>query len=73
MLQDGSCNGLQHYAALGRDFNGGKAVNLVPGPVPADVYTEIANVCFVMLHSMYTQITVHVERHSRCHTCIVSM
>ncbi|MGA1506815.1 MAG: DNA-directed RNA polymerase, partial [Ilumatobacteraceae bacterium] len=28
--QDGSCNGLQHYAALGRDFAGGRAVNLVP-------------------------------------------
>ena len=25
---DGSCNGLQHYAALGRDRAGGKAVNL---------------------------------------------
>lgn len=42
--QDGSCNGLQHYAALGRDYNGGKAVNLVPGPLPADVYTEISKV-----------------------------
>ena len=26
--QDGSCNGLQHYAALGRDLMGGEAVNL---------------------------------------------
>ena len=24
--QDGSCNGLQHYAAIGRDVDGGKAV-----------------------------------------------
>ena len=38
-LQDGSCNGLQHYAALGRDEKGGQAVNLMPGPKPADVYT----------------------------------
>ena len=29
--QDGSCNGLQHYAALGRDAFGGSQVNLVPG------------------------------------------
>lgn len=28
--QDGSCNGLQHYAALGRDAWGGSAVNLTP-------------------------------------------
>jgi len=27
--QDGSCNGLQHYAALGRDVEGAKLVNLV--------------------------------------------
>jgi len=39
---DGSCNGLQHYAALGRDAAGGKAVNLVPAAAPADVYSDIA-------------------------------
>ena len=32
--QDGSCNGLQHYAALGRDSVGGRAVNLTPVPRP---------------------------------------
>jgi DNA-directed RNA polymerase len=42
--QDGSCNGLQHYAALGRDAQGGRAVNLVPGDSPADVYTGIADI-----------------------------
>ncbi len=26
LIQDGSCNGLQHYAALGRDYVGGKMV-----------------------------------------------
>ena len=39
--QDGSCNGLQHYAALGRDFAGGSAVNLTPADRPQDVYTEV--------------------------------
>lgn len=39
--QDGSCNGLQHYAALGRDEGGGTAVNLTPGERPADVYTKV--------------------------------
>jgi hypothetical protein len=32
--QDGSCNGLQHYAALGRDLTGGFAVNLCPADKP---------------------------------------
>ncbi|KMT08744.1 hypothetical protein BVRB_6g140140 [Beta vulgaris subsp. vulgaris] len=40
--QDGSCNGLQHYAALGRDKLGAEAVNLVAGNKPADVYSGIA-------------------------------
>ncbi|XP_052198102.1 DNA-directed RNA polymerase 2B, chloroplastic/mitochondrial-like isoform X2 [Diospyros lotus] len=40
--QDGSCNGLQHYAALGRDKLGAVAVNLVAGENPADVYSGIA-------------------------------
>ncbi|VFQ85465.1 unnamed protein product [Cuscuta campestris] len=40
--QDGSCNGLQHYAALGRDELGAAAVNLVGGDKPADVYSGIA-------------------------------
>ncbi|BBH08636.1 DNA/RNA polymerases superfamily protein [Prunus dulcis] len=40
--QDGSCNGLQHYAALGRDTLEAAAVNLVDGDKPADVYSEIA-------------------------------
>lgn len=41
--QDGSCNGLQHYAALGRDEAGGEQVNLMPRGRPGDVYTGIAN------------------------------
>ncbi|KAJ7971138.1 DNA-directed RNA polymerase [Quillaja saponaria] len=40
--QDGSCNGLQHYAALGRDKLGAAAVNLVAEGKPADVYSGIA-------------------------------
>ena len=38
---DGSCNGLQHYAALGRDREGGKQVNLIPGDEPRDVYEGV--------------------------------
>lgn len=42
--QDGSCNGLQHYAALGRDESGGRAVNLLPADVPQDVYTKVLEI-----------------------------
>lgn len=42
LCQDGSCNGLQHYAALGRDKLGAISVNLVAGEKPADVYSGIA-------------------------------
>lgn len=40
--QDGSCNGLQHYAALGRDSAGAYSVNLSPCEKPQDVYSCVA-------------------------------
>uniref|UniRef100_A0A8C9AJ18 DNA-directed RNA polymerase n=1 Tax=Prolemur simus TaxID=1328070 RepID=A0A8C9AJ18_PROSS len=40
--QDGSCNGLQHYAALGRDSVGAASVNLMPLDLPQDVYSGVA-------------------------------
>jgi len=40
--QDGTCNGLQHYAALGGDVEGATQVNLVPADKPQDVYTHVA-------------------------------
>ncbi|KAJ8712475.1 hypothetical protein PYW07_005317 [Mythimna separata] len=40
--QDGSCNGLQHYAALGGDAAGAAAVNLAPLDRPQDVYSAVA-------------------------------
>ncbi|PWA01722.1 hypothetical protein BB558_002162 [Smittium angustum] len=42
--QDGTCNGLQHYAALGRDYEGAKQVNLVPSERPQDVYSAILRI-----------------------------
>ncbi|GAA6062188.1 hypothetical protein JCM10212_001352 [Sporobolomyces blumeae] len=41
--QDGTCNGLQHYAALGGDLKGAHQVNLDVGDRPADVYSGVAN------------------------------
>jgi DNA-directed RNA polymerase len=42
--QDGSCNGLQHYAALGRDEPGAIAVNLTPSDSPQDVYSKVLEI-----------------------------
>ncbi|OAF69413.1 hypothetical protein A3Q56_02812, partial [Intoshia linei] len=42
--QDGSCNGLQHYAALGRDDIGAESVNLKNLPRPSDVYSYVVDV-----------------------------
>lgn len=39
--QDGSCNGLQHYAALGRDRLGALAVNVAPSDKVEDVYSVV--------------------------------
>ncbi|CAG8446044.1 12427_t:CDS:10 [Ambispora leptoticha] len=42
--QDGTCNGLQHYAALGGDPEGARHVNLLNSDTgkPADIYTGVA-------------------------------
>ena len=42
IFQDGSCNGLQHYAALAKDTPIANMVNLVDGEKPHDIYTVIA-------------------------------
>ncbi|KAK9477374.1 hypothetical protein V1514DRAFT_309500 [Lipomyces japonicus] len=41
--QDGTCNGLQHYAALGGDMEGAKQVNLDPSDKPQDIYTYVSD------------------------------
>jgi DNA-directed RNA polymerase, mitochondrial len=42
VAMDGSCNGLQHFAAMFRDPVGGEAVNVIPGDTPNDVYSRVA-------------------------------
>lgn len=54
--QDGTCNGLQHYAALGRDKEGAHHVNLDGQPdsdKPQDVYTAVAKrvTALVQMHA----------------------
>jgi len=52
---DGSCNGLQHYAALGRDYAGGKAVNLCAFDEPQDVYIGV-------MHEVIRRVAEEAER-----------
>ncbi|CAF0789980.1 unnamed protein product [Didymodactylos carnosus] len=39
--QDGTCNVLQHYAAMGLDDVGAASVNLKPSDLPKDVYSDV--------------------------------
>lgn len=41
---DGTCNGIQHFSAMLLDEVGGKAVNLIPGLKPEDIYMEVGKV-----------------------------
>ncbi|SCU83460.1 LADA_0C11584g1_1 [Lachancea dasiensis] len=47
--QDGTCNGLQHYAALGGDVEGATQVNLMPSDRPQDVYSHVAKLVVARL------------------------
>ena len=40
---DGSCNGLQHFAAMLRSSTTGKEVNLIPSDEPQDIYQKVAD------------------------------
>lgn len=42
VMVDGSCNGIQNFAAMLRDEIAGRNVNLVPQEKPADIYAEVA-------------------------------
>lgn len=42
VAMDGTCNGLQHLSALGRDPEGGTWTNLIPSSQPQDLYQEVA-------------------------------
>jgi DNA-directed RNA polymerase len=43
VAQDGSANGLQHFAALMRDQESAEAVNLTAHDKPADIYQRVAD------------------------------
>jgi len=49
--QDGTCNGLQHYAALGGDRLGALSVNVLPSDKPQDVYSNILSLVQVRVEA----------------------
>lgn len=48
--QDGTCNGLQHYAALGADEEAAKSVNLLPSAQRQDVYLAVLELVKKRVH-----------------------
>lgn len=44
VASDGTCNGLQHFAALWLDEVGGSYVNVTPNETPEDVYARVAEI-----------------------------
>lgn len=58
--QDGSCNGLQHYAALGGDVDGARQVNLAPADRPQDVYAAVAKLVAAQVEADAAQDPTHI-------------
>lgn len=59
---DATASGLQHFAAMGRDETGGKAVNLVPGNKPADIYQTVANKLIELVNDDAVNGKVHTKK-----------
>lgn len=59
--QDGTCNGLQHYAALGGDLHGAKQVNLSEGERPSDVYSGVADMVIAQLNDRAAEGDEHAQ------------
>lgn len=46
--QDGSCSGLQHYAAMLRDAKMAASVNVSPSEEPQDIYSVVLDACHAL-------------------------
>jgi DNA-directed RNA polymerase len=55
IANDGSCSGIQHYSAILKDPVGGKSVNLVPSPLPNDIYGDVAKVLIGKLNDIVAE------------------
>lgn len=58
--QDGTCNGLQHYAALGADEAAARSVNLLPSEERQDIYVKVLE-----LVKKKTQSDIHSKHEKR--------
>jgi DNA-directed RNA polymerase len=47
---DGTCNGIQHFAAIARDPELARMVNLSPSDTPQDVYRVVADMAMAKVH-----------------------
>lgn len=62
---DGTCNALQHYAALGRDSATAADVNMIQGDAPADAYKTVARTAYEMVKAdiiAKTKTPIHYRR-----------
>lgn len=57
VAMDGTCNGLQHFAAMLRDDVGGAAVNVTANARPQDIYARIAEMVLKRLEADATDST----------------
>lgn len=62
---DGTCNGIQHLAAMVRDVEMGKAVNLVPSDTPQDIYRNVAGDLTTLLWEYKAEGGEHSDRADR--------
>ncbi|MCB0156466.1 MAG: hypothetical protein KDF65_16835 [Anaerolineae bacterium] len=51
--RDGTCNGLQHYSAMGRDAKAAALVNIVDTDKPGDAYSLVAENTIKILQERY--------------------
>ena len=65
VAMDGSCNGLQHLSALGRDEIAGAEVNLTDGPIPGDIYSLVAKYVTNRVNTETDPVARMASRHER--------
>lgn len=55
-MVDGTCNGVQHLAALSRDSTAGGRVNLLPADKPQDLYSDVKAAAIELLKADNTEL-----------------
>lgn len=73
--QDGTCNGMQHYAALGRDIEAARATNLLPASdgTVRDVYTDVLETMKLRIKAEADSILASNGSESDSHPAVVAL